>query len=54
MEKFIPFEKLSKKKRKDLNNAKRVLWNVKPVTTKINSKKIYKRLNKEWLDEGIV
>ena len=43
MEKFISFEKLSKKKQKALNNSKRVFWNVRPNTTKIESKKAYKR-----------
>ena len=38
MEKFISFEKLSKKKQKALNNSKRVFFFFFPNTTKIESK----------------
>ncbi len=44
MEKFIPYEKLSKKKRRELDQKKRRDWGeLKPVTRKIESGKIYKR-----------
>lgn len=40
---FIPYDKLSKKAKKELNQKKRKMWNVNPVTTKVDSKKIYNR-----------
>ena len=44
MEKFIPFEKLSKKKQRELNNLKRSGWgNLNPVTRKTENKKAYNR-----------
>ena len=44
MEKFIPYEKLSKKKRRELDRQRRNDWGeLKPVTRKIESGKIYKR-----------
>lgn len=44
MEKFIPFEKLSKKKQKELNKAKRNTWGMtNPVTKRSENKKIYNR-----------
>ena len=44
MEKFIPYEKLSKKKRRELDRKKRSDWGeIKPVSRKIESGKIYKR-----------
>ena len=44
MEKFIPYEKLSKKKRRELDRRKRSDWGeIKPVSRKIESGKIYKR-----------
>ena len=44
MEKFIPYEKLSKKKRRELDRRRRGDWGeIKPVSRKIESGKIYKR-----------
>ena len=54
MEKFISFEKLSKKKQKALNSRKRVFWDVRPNTTKIESKKVYKRSDRSWLNGELV
>ena len=54
MEKFISFEKLSKKKQKALNSRKRVFWNVRPNTTKIESKKAYKRSDRSWSNGELV
>ena len=36
---FIPKAKLSKKKRQELNRAKRIMWDHSPVTRVIPSKK---------------
>ena len=44
MEKFVPFEKLSKKKQKALNDQKRGDWgNVNPATQVLPDKKKYSR-----------
>ncbi|MBQ7875315.1 MAG: hypothetical protein IJ306_09210 [Oscillospiraceae bacterium] len=44
MEKFIPFEKLSKKRQKELNALKRRDWNgLNPVTRKPENPKAYNR-----------
>ena len=44
MEKFIPFEKLSKKEQKKLNALKRRDWNgINPVTRKPENPKAYNR-----------
>ena len=48
MEKFIPYEKLSKKEKRRLDAAKRGSWGgLNPVTRKPLSPKAYKR-NKSW------
>ncbi len=44
MTNFVPFEKLSKKKKKEINNMKRNTWyNLNPVTKVIPDKKKYDR-----------
>ena len=44
MEKYIPYEKLSKKKKHELNRKKRSSWGcVNPVTRKVERKKVYNR-----------
>ena len=44
MEKHIPFEKLSKKKQKELNANKRGTWyGINPVTRKAKNSKAYDR-----------
>lgn len=44
MEKYIPYEKLSKKEKRELNRKKRSSWGcVNPVTRKVESKKVYNR-----------
>ena len=44
MERFIPYEKLSKKEKKKLNQAKRQTWgNLNPVTRKPENSKAYNR-----------
>ena len=50
MEKFIPYEKLSKKEKRKLNQAKRQTWNsLNPVTRKpINSKAYNRRKARNW------
>lgn len=47
MKPFIPYEKLSKKKKKELDSARRGSWNgVNPVTRRVESKKALK-----WEDD---
>ena len=44
MDKFIPYEKLSKKEQRKLNQAKRQTWgNLNPVTRKPANSKAYNR-----------
>lgn len=44
MEKFIPYEKLSKKKKRELNLKRRGSWNgLNPVTRKPANPKAYNR-----------
>ena len=44
MKAFVPYEKLSKKQRKEIDKAKRATWGeVIPVTRRIDSAKIYNR-----------
>lgn len=43
MEKFIPFEKLSKKKKRELMEKQRRSWPLNPVTRKPENPKAYKR-----------
>ena len=44
MEKFVPFEKLSKKKQRELNKEKRGSWGaLNPVTRKSENPKAYNR-----------
>ena len=53
MEKFIPYEKLSKKKRRELNAARRGTWTVNPVTRKPANPKAYNRKTaRNWKDDS--
>lgn len=53
MEKFVPFEKLSKKQKKELNNQKRKTWgDMNPVTRKPENPKAYNRRKaQKWSDD---
>lgn len=43
-EKFVPYEKLSKRRKRELDRKKRGSWNgVNPVTRTAESKKVYHR-----------
>ena len=54
MEKFIPYEKLSKKKQRDLNAMKRGTWgSFNPVTRKPANPKAYnRRTAQRWKDDS--
>lgn len=53
MENFIPYEKLSKKKQRELNAKKRKTWdNINPVTRKSENPKAYNRRKAHnWNDD---
>ena len=53
MEKFIPYEKLSKKEKRKLDKAKRQTWGeLNPVTRKPENSKAYKRnRTQDWKKE---
>ena len=55
MEKFIPYEKLSKKKKRELDKARRGTWGeLRPVTRRTQSAKVYDRnkARKEIFDDS--
>ena len=54
MEKFIPYEKLSKKKRRELDAARRTVWTINPVTRRPDNSKAYnrKKAQKRFDDTG--
>ena len=43
MEKYIPYEKLSKKKKRELDAGRRTVWAISPVTRKSENPKAYNR-----------
>ena len=53
MEKFSPYEKLSKKKQRELNAARRTTWALNPVTRKPANPKAYNRKTaRNWKDDS--
>lgn len=42
-EKFVPYEKMSKKAKKEFNKKKRVVWGMSPVTRKPAKPSAYNR-----------
>jgi len=48
MEKFIPYEKLSKKEKRKLDNARRQTWGaLNPITRKSENIKVYNRKKRQ-------
>ena len=45
---MIPFEKMSKKAKKEMNAQKRVSWGFSPVSRVKQSKKVYSRKNQKF------
>lgn len=44
MEKFVPYEKMSKKQKEALNKSRRKDWgNINPATKRVSAKTIYNR-----------
>ena len=56
MDKLIPYEKLSKKKKRELDAGKRTVWAISPVTRKPENPKAYNRrkAQKRMYDPGSV
>jgi len=57
MERFVPYEKLSKRERKALDKAKRATWGqISPVTRRPDNPKAYNRRKEQrWTkDPGVV
>ena len=53
MEKFIPYEKLSKKAKRELDQKKRKSWNgINPVTRKPQNPKAYNRRKAQKYDDS--
>ena len=53
MKKFVPYEKLSKKEKRRLDNLKRGTWNeMSPVTRVSKNEKIYNRKRTGKYDDG--
>ena len=53
MEKFILYEKLSKKKKRELDAGKRTVWAISPVTRKPENPKAYNRKKaQKWMDDS--
>lgn len=54
MKKFIPYEKLSKKKQRELNAVRRSDWGeINPVTRRSENPKAYNRKKaRKWSDES--
>lgn len=53
MEKFVPREKMSKRARRELDASRRTMWDVPPVSKRIESKKAYdrKKMRRTMRDE---
>ncbi|MBP3657354.1 MAG: hypothetical protein J6K32_11765 [Clostridia bacterium] len=55
MEKFVPYEKLSKRRRREIDKARRATWEgISPVTRKKESAVVYnrKKRRREEMDSG--
>ena len=51
MEKFVPFEKLSKKKQQELNKQRRTTWgSLNPTTRKRDNSRAYNRNKRKEAD----
>ena len=51
MKSFVPYEKLSKKKKRALDRGKRGVWGISPVTRKPDNPKAYKRKKAQGPDQ---
>lgn len=55
MEKFVPYDKLSKKKKRELDKARRGSWyGINPVTRKPENSRAYNRRKaRTWSDDSL-
>lgn len=52
MNDFVPYEKLSKKKKQELNKKKRKTWEtISPITRKAKNAKIYNRKKSRRIED---
>lgn len=52
MENFVPYEKMSKKRKKELNEQKRLVWRISPVSRAVESKKVYNRRKEKFAERA--
>ena len=53
MDRFIPYEKLSKKRRKEQNTQRRERWAISPVTRRPPNPRAYNRRKaQKWNDDS--
>ena len=50
--KFIPYKKLSKKKKKELDKKRRKFWGISPVTRKAQKPNAYNRAKEKHKNEN--
>lgn len=53
MDKFIPYEKQSKKQKKAADRAKRTVWTINPITRRPENPKAYKRKKTLYRDDDL-
>ena len=51
MSNFVPYEKLSRKKKRELDRQRRNIWGISPITRKPENPKAYKRKNRVEPDD---
>ena len=51
MSSFVPYEKLSKKKKRALDREKRGVWGISPVTRRPDNPKAYQRKKAQKPDQ---
>ena len=51
MNQFVPYEKLSKKKRRELDAKRRETWAISPITRRPENPKAYKRKKTQIRDD---
>lgn len=52
MERYIPYDKMSKKQKKEWDSKQRTLWGGNPVTRKTKNKKHYNRKKVQRIDRS--
>ncbi len=52
MERYIPYDKMSKKQKKEWDSKQRTIWGGNPVTRKTENKKHYNRKKVQRIDKS--